>query len=196
MINLDLAIVVEGKYDKIRLENIFDTIIVTTDGFGIYNSKKIQATIKKLAETCGIIILTDSDSSGLQIRNHIKEIAKSGVCCDVFLPQIKGKEKRKVSPSSQGFLGVEGISDNIIVSAFEKFITNSQNNREPFADTALLYNDGLVGRQGSKVLRKKLLLLMDLPDNLSTNDLVKVLNRLYSYEEYEKMLEKCKFNSI
>lgn len=191
MIKLDCAIVVEGKYDKIRLENIFDTIIVTTDGFGIYKNAKTQMTIKKLAEILGIIVLTDSDNAGLQIRNYIKNLCKSGQVYDIFLPQIEGKEKRKTKVSSQGFLGVEGISDDIIISTFEKF-SKSEKNTEIFADTALLFADGIVGKKGSKQKRQMLLKQMDLPDNLSTNDLIKILNKIYSFDEYKNMLEKCK----
>lgn len=191
MKKLDYVIVVEGKYDKIRLENIFDTIIVTTNGFGIYKNVKTQTTIKKLAKTIGIIVLTDSDSAGLQIRNYVKDLCKSGQVYDVFLPQIEGKERRKTKASSQGFLGVEGISDDIIISAFNKFSKNEKET-ENFADTALLYNDGIVGKKDSKQKRQMFLKQIDLPDNLSTNDLIKILNKTYSYSEYKNMLEKCK----
>lgn len=191
MKKLNYAIVVEGKYDKIRLENIFDTVIVTTNGFGIYKNSETKKTIKKLALTCGIIVLTDSDNSGLQIRNYIKDLCKSGKVYDVFLPQIEGKEPRKNKASSQGFLGVEGISDDIIISAFDKFL-NAKNNYENFADTSLLYADDLVGKKDSRIKRQILLEQMDLPESLSTNDLIKILNKIYTFNEYKNMLEKCK----
>ena len=192
MIKLNEAIIVEGKYDKIRLENIFDTIIVVTDGFSIYHNKEKLEFISTLAKKQGIIILTDSDSSGLQIRKFIKDSVKEGNVFDVYLPQIEGKEKRKQKSSSQGFLGVEGISDDLIVNAFEKFIlSENKQNDEPFASTALLFEDGLVGKCGSKKTKEKFLIELNLPTNLSTNDLIKILNSLYTIEEYKKIIEKC-----
>ena len=194
MIKLNKAIIVEGKYDKIRLDNIFDAIIITTDGYSIYHNKEKIELIKKLAKETGIIVLTDSDSAGLQIRKFIKDIVKEGKVFDVFLPQIEGKEKRKQKRSSQGFLGVEGISDEIIVKCFEKFILNDlEQSNKPFADTSLLYEDGFVGKSGSNAKKKALLKELDLPTNLSTSDLIKILNNLYTFEEYKKIIEKCNF---
>ena len=194
MIKLNKAIIVEGKYDKIRLDNIFDAIIITTDGYSIYHNKEKNELIKKLAKETGIIVLTDSDSAGLQIRKFIKDIVKEGKVFDVFLPQIEGKEKRKQKRSSQGFLGVEGISDEIIVKCFEKFILNDlEQSNKPFADTSLLYEDGFVGKTGSNAKKKALLKKLDLPTNLSTSDLIKILNNLYTFEEYKKIIEKCNF---
>ena len=194
MIKLNKAIIVEGKYDKIRLDNIFDAIIITTDGYSIYHNKEKIELIKKLAKETGIIVLTDSDSAGLQIRKFIKDTVKEGTVFDVFLPQIEGKEKRKQKRSSQGFLGVEGISDEIIVKCFEKFILNDlEQSNKPFADTSLLYEDGFVGKSGSNAKKKALLKELDLPTNLSTSDLIKILNNLYTFEEYKKIIEKCNF---
>ena len=194
MIKLNKAIIVEGKYDKIRLDNIFDAIIIITDGYSIYHNKEKNELIKKLAKETGIIVLTDSDSAGLQIRKFIKDTVKEGNVFDVFLPQIEGKEKRKQKRSSQGFLGVEGISDEIIVKCFEKFILNDlEQSNKPFADTSLLYEDGFVGKTESNAKKKALLKELDLPTNLSTSDLIKILNNLYTFEEYKKIIEKCKF---
>ena len=194
MIKLNKAIIVEGKYDKIRLDNIFDAIIIITDGYSIYHNKEKNELIKKLAKETGIIVLTDSDSAGLQIRKFIKDTVKEGNVFDVFLPQIEGKEKRKQKRSSQGFLGVEGISDEIIVKCFEKFILNDlEQSNKPFADTSLLYEDGFVGKSGSNAKKKALLKELDLPTNLSTSDLIKILNNLYTFEEYKKIIEKCNF---
>ena len=194
MIKLNKAIIVEGKYDKIRLDNIFDAIIITTDGYSIYHNKEKIELIKKLAKETGIIVLTDSDSAGLQIRKFIKDTVKEGKVFDVYLPQIEGKEKRKQKRSSQGFLGVEGISDEIIVKCFEKFILNDlEQSNKPFADTSLLYENGFVGKSGSNAKKKALLKELDLPTNLSTSDLIKILNNLYTFEEYKKIIEKCNF---
>ena len=34
------VIVVEGKYDKIRIESLLDATIITTDGFGIFKHEE------------------------------------------------------------------------------------------------------------------------------------------------------------
>ena len=120
MIKLRRAVIVEGKYDKIKLSSLLDTVIITTDGFGIYKDKEKTELIRTLASTCGIVILTDSDSAGLKIRNHIKGCCKNGDIINVFVPQIKGKEKRKAVPSSEGYLGVEGLDTEILESALKK----------------------------------------------------------------------------
>ena len=64
MIKIKQAVIVEGKYDKIKLSTVLDTVIIQTDGFGIFKDKEKQKLIKRLAQTRGIVILTDSDSAG------------------------------------------------------------------------------------------------------------------------------------
>ena len=127
MIKLRRAVIVEGKYDKIKLSSLLDTVIITTDGFGIYKDKEKTELIRTLASTCGIVILTDSDSAGLKIRNHIKGCCKNGDIINVFVPQIKGKEKRKAVPSSEGYLGVEGLDTEILEAALKKGYANYYN---------------------------------------------------------------------
>ena len=117
MIKLKQAVIVEGKYDKIKLGSILDAVIITTDGFGIFKDKEKTELIRSLAQTCGVIILTDSDSAGFKIRNHIKGCVKDGKVVNVFIPEITGKEKRKEKPSAEGLLGVEGVSREVLEKA-------------------------------------------------------------------------------
>ena len=126
MIKLDLPIIVEGKYDKIKLSSIFDAVIITTEGFGIFKNKEKSELIKKLAEKNGVIVLTDSDSAGSIIRSHLKNILSEDKIHHIFLPPIKGKEKRKTKASSEGLLGVEGINKEIILKAFERFLPKTE----------------------------------------------------------------------
>ena len=42
-------VVVEGKYDKIRLSNIIDAQIIVTDGFGIFKKEEKRLLLRRLA---------------------------------------------------------------------------------------------------------------------------------------------------
>ena len=119
MIKIEQAIIVEGKYDKIKLSSIVNAVIIVTNGFGIFKDEEKLELIRYYARKTGIIILTDSDSAGFQIRNHIKGAVKNGKIYNVYIPDIMGKEKRKVKPSAEGKLGVEGVEKKIILKAFE-----------------------------------------------------------------------------
>ena len=120
MIKVDQIVIVEGKYDKIKLSSIIDGIIIETEGFGIFKDKEKQKLIRKLAEKKGIVILTDSDSAGFVIRNFISSIVPNEFITNVYIPDIFGKAKRKESYSKEGKLGVEGVSAQIIAEAFAK----------------------------------------------------------------------------
>lgn len=193
MIHLKQAVVVEGKYDKIKLSSLIDAVIIVTNGFRVFKDKEKQALIRFYAEKTGIIILTDSDSAGFKIRSLIKSIAKDGEIINVYVPQILGKEKRKADYSKEGILGVEGIDKQIILSAFEKagvFSTETEKDEEiTFLD---FYEDGLSGREESSVLRKKVLKSLDLPGQLSSKCLLEILNIMMSKDEYKKMITSLK----
>ncbi len=192
MIKLDTPVVVEGKYDKIRLSNIIDAPIITTNGFGIFKDTEKRKLIARLAREKGIIIITDSDNAGMIIRNHIKNIANDGKIINVYLPQILGKEKRKIKGSADGFLGVEGIADEIIVSALAKSgITGKKTNTtEKVVTKSVLFAMGFYGGENSTDLRKGLLKYMDLPDNLSVNAFLEAINLLYGYDKFLKKVQE------
>ena len=185
------AIIVEGTYDKIKLSQLFDTAIVTTDGFGIYKNIAKVNLIKKLAEKDGIIILTDSDSAGFQIRNYIKNFVKKGIVKHAYIPDIEGKEKRKTKPSNEGFLGVEGINDAIILEAVEKCSVQRCDDAKKITK-ADLFKDGLSGNEESKKMRMYLTKNLELPKRMSANMLLDVLNSLYTYDEYKEIISKMR----
>ncbi|MBE7053051.1 MAG: DUF4093 domain-containing protein [Ruminococcaceae bacterium] len=185
------AIIVEGTYDKIKLSQLFDTAIVTTDGFGIYKNIAKVNLIKKLAEKDGIIILTDSDSAGFQIRNYIKNFVKKGIVKHAYIPDIEGKEKRKTKPSKEGFLGVEGINDAIILEAVEKCSVQRCDDAKKITK-ADLFKDGLSGNEESKKMRMYLTKNLELPKRMSANMLLDVLNSLYTYDEYKEIISKMR----
>lgn len=197
MIKIDRVVIVEGKYDKIKLSSILDAVIIETDGFGIFNNKEKQVLIRKLAETKGILILTDSDSAGFVIRSFIKGIVPAEHIKHAYIPDIFGKEKRKTEYSKEGKLGVEGIKPEIIIDALEKagVFCEETCDREKREITKLdLFEDGLSGRADSSQMRKKLLKYLGLPERITANALVQILNTFLSFEDYKKAIEEIKQN--
>lgn len=193
MIKVKQAVIVEGKYDKIKLSSIIDGLIITTDGFSIFKDKEKTALIRRLAENQGIIILTDSDSAGFKIRNYIRGCTQKGKITNIYIPDIFGKEKRKAVPSKEGKLGVEGVSTDILKDAFEKagiVSENTEKSRRDEITRIMLYDDMLMGREGSEAKRKKLLKKLSLPEMLSVTCLLEVLNSMYSLDEYKNALKE------
>ncbi len=187
-IKITEAIVVEGKYDLIKLSRLFDTLIVPTNGFDIYKNKNRLNMLKQVAETRGIIILTDSDSAGFRIRNHLRNCLGEVTVKNAYIPEIKGKEKRKDSPSKEGFLGVEGIDDEVIINAVMSQTVKVDNHTEKITK-ADFYELGLTGRKDSGETRARLCKKLGIPVKISSNQLLSVLNNLYSRESFLKLFE-------
>ncbi len=191
-IRLTQAVIVEGKYDKIKLSSILDAVIIPTDGFSIYKDKEKLELIKALAIKSGIIILTDSDTAGFQIRSYIKGAVHEGEIINVYCPELLGKEKRKRAPSKEGMLGVEGIPVNALVEAFSVagvgFKRQEPNN--PPISKMDLYNDGLSGTDGSRTRRLKLLKQLGLPSLLSANSIPGILNTLLTRDQYKQAIKR------
>lgn len=193
MLKIKEIIIVEGNYDKSKLANLVDATIVVTDGFMIYKDKKKAEMIKALSKKNGAIIFTDSDSAGFKIRNYLKNILSDCNVKHAYIPDIPGKEKRKNHHSKEGFLGVEGVNDEIIIKAlqnagFESVIYNE----EKIITKADFFEDGLTGGADSNVLRERLKKQFNLPKHLSANMLIDVLNRLYGYDIYKEAITKIK----
>ncbi|MBQ2758744.1 MAG: DUF4093 domain-containing protein [Clostridia bacterium] len=194
MFHTQRAVIVEGKYDKIRLSSILDALIITTDGFGIFNNKEKQTLIKRLAKEKGLLILTDSDAAGFKIRNLIKNIADEENVIHAYIPDIFGKEKRKTEYSKEGKLGVEGIDNSVLEEALRKsgFFNESECVKKQREITnADLYEAGLTGRENSAEKRRQLLLSLGLPQRLSGKNMLSILNTFMTYEEFR---EKCMEN--
>lgn len=181
---------VEGKYDKIKLESILNGLIIPTEGFGIYKDKEKQELLRALAKKTGLIVLTDSDQAGFQIRRFIKNICAGQGIIDVYVPDLYGKEKRKTKPSKEGKLGVEGIPIQIVQEAFEKagIVCSTQEKTGRKITKADFYLHGLTGKANSQEKRRWLIAEMGLPEHITTNALIDVLNRLFTYEEFEEKL--------
>lgn len=185
MIKLKQAVVVEGKYDKITLENLLDTVIITTNGFGIFKDKEKQALLRTIAQKSGVIIMTDSDSAGQFLRRRLKGILQSDNIINVYVPQIKGKEKRKTAPSKEGYLGVEGLSIDVLQQALTRagVVGELATRKDDFLTKADMFSAGLTGGQNSESRRAEVLKKCGLPQNLSCNAMLEILNHYYTKQE-------------
>ena len=184
-IKLTEAVIVEGKYDKIKLSNILDAFIIETNGFAIFKDKSKLSFIKKLAKERGIIILTDSDHAGFMIRNYISSGVPKEQIKNVYIPDVFGKEKRKDTPSKEGKLGVEGMTKEVILASLEKAgISSTSSVCDNPITTVDFYDLGLTGGANSKAKRKAVCKVLDLPEFLSTSSLISCINNFMTKEEF------------
>ena len=194
---LDRPVLVEGKYDKIKLESLFQGCILTTDGFGLFRRGDKQALFRRLAQEKGIIVLADSDGGGTQIRSFLRGILPPDKVVHLYIPRIEGKEKRKKSPSRSGMLGVEGMEVTLLKRLLFPYTSESVPKEQVTPVTkSVLYADGLSGGEGSAERRAELCLALALPSDLPANALIEVLNLLGGLDFYRaemaKLAEKIK----
>lgn len=190
MIHINQAVIVEGKYDKIKLSSIIDAVIIETGGFSIFKDKEKLELIKTLAQKRGILIITDSDAAGFKIRNYIGGALPKECVKHAYIPDILGKEPRKATGSKEGKLGVEGIPKEQIVESLKRAGVIYEEKEQPSAKItkADLYEDGLTGGEGSAEKRRMLLSKLNLPQRLSANALIDVMNIIMTYEEYKEAI--------
>ena len=190
MVKIREAIVVEGKYDKNTLSQIVDAPILATAGFGIMKDKAQLSVLRRVAEKRGLIIFTDSDGAGFVIRNYLKGAIDPRFLKHAYIPDVYGKEKRKAAPSKEGKLGVEGIPLALLKKALEECGVTACEPAGSGITKADLYELGLSGRPDSAGKRKQLLLELELPERLSANALVDVLNKRMSKEELARLVAR------
>ena len=186
-LKINMPVIVEGKYDKIKLISLLDALIITTDGFGIFKNEKKTEYIKAICKD-GVIIATDSDGAGNLIRGHLKGVLPPELIYNVYIPQIKGKEKRKASASKEGYLGVEGTDKETLLNLFLPFASDPAPETDIVTRTDL-YNYGLFGKENSTQKRKKLCRALSLPDNISAKALCEVCSRLYGKKKTEELVK-------
>lgn len=195
MLKLKEVVIVEGKYDKIKLSQILDALIIDVGGFNVFKNKEKVNLIKKLAQKNGALILTDSDHAGFMIRNYLNGIIPQDKIKHAYIPDIIGKEKRKKVYSKERKLGVEGIRDDIILESIKraglKQVKNGNtiDTKETKITKLDFFQDGLSGGENSTSKRKALIKKLNLPENLSQNALIKVLNEIITYEEYKNLVK-------
>lgn len=188
-LRIDKPIVVEGKYDKEKLLSFVSGTVITTDGFGIFSKKEKLALIRRLASHGGIILLTDSDGAGGVIRSHITSALPKGSVTQLYIPKIKGKERRKKVPSREGTLGVEGIDAEKLYALLLPFSRECGNDAgeargEPVTKTDF-YLDGFSGCDGAGERRDRLAAAFDLPSGMTPNALLAAVNVIATREEYK-----------
>ena len=184
------CIIVEGTYDKIKLSQIVDATVFITHGFAIFNNKKGMETIKAFAGKCGVVILTDSDSAGFKIRNYIKQALPKERVKHAYIPDIPGKERRKTKGGKEGLLGVEGISDEIIINALKNagcIMDDCEEKGEPVTKTDF-FMLGLSGGAESTDKRTELCRKLGLPSKMSANMLLDSVNTLMSRDEFFELM--------
>ena len=169
MLKIEQVVLVEGKYDKIRLSAVLNAMILETDGFGIFKDKEKQKFLKRLAKERGILILTDSDAAGFRIRAFLGGMLPKDRVWHAYIPDVLGKEKRKDHPSAEGKLGVEGMSEEILRSAIARAGLPARQTGQPAepVTAADLYRLGLSGTENSAAKRRAILRYFDLPERLS-----------------------------
>ena len=193
MVRVREVIVVEGRYDRNTLRQIVDADVVCTDGFAIFREQERQALLRRLAEKRGLIVLTDSDGAGRVIRGFLNGIVDPGTVKNAFIPDIPGKEKRKSSPSKEGKLGVEGMKPEVLLRALRTAGATMDDAGQTAARCAPitpadLYALGLSGGKDSAEKRRQLQKALELPERMSTKQLLTVLNILVSREELRALL--------
>lgn len=194
MYKIKEAVIVEGNYDKVKLAGFLDGVIVTTHGFAVFTNEDFIKTIAELAKRTGIVILTDSDSAGMKIRNFVKQAASGGIVKHAYVPDVEGKERRKRRASAEGLLGVEGMSEDVIIKALRDAGCEIDNvtaeEKSAGITKADLYMLGLSGGANSAQLRQELSAELKIPAKLSANMLLDVLNRLVSYDELVEIVQR------
>jgi len=193
MVSIKEAVVVEGRYDKNTLSQVVDAVILETAGFGIFKDDERLALLRRLAQDRGLIVLTDSDGAGFVIRNYLKGAVDPALVKHAYIPDRPGKERRKRTPGKEGKLGVEGMDPATLTEALRKagatFLDEEAGEVPPHRPVtkADLYAAGLSGTPDAAENRKALLKKLDLPERMSANAMLEVLNALYGYEELREM---------
>lgn len=185
-LKIPYPVIVEGKYDRLRLISVIDAHIITTDGFGIFNKKEKTALLRALAKAGQVIVLTDSDGAGKLIRSHISGCLPKDKIINLYTPEIFGKEKRKAEPSAEGKLGVEGMERELLYKLFLPYTDENAGARgleNPLSKTDF-YEDGLSGGKDSSERRDALAVKLGLPKGMTANALLAAVKMICSYEEY------------
>ena len=193
-IKISIPIIVEGRYDKSSLSGFLDANIITTGGFSIFNNKEKQALLRRLSQN-GVIVLTDSDGGGKQIRKFLAGIIPPDKIHNLYIPKIAGKESRKRKSSKAGTLGVEGMEKETILRLLEPF-TDGKNpaKGDKMITKVDFFLDKLTGCDGASENRARLCRECKLPDDMTPNALLEAMNLLYGYDEYKKIILRLNDN--
>ena len=184
------VIIVEGRYDKNTLLQVVDASVLELGGFRIYHNRELLDLLRRLAAERGLILFTDPDGAGFQIRNFLRGALPPDRVKHAYIPDIYGKERRKRKAGKEGKLGVEGMKPEVILDALRAAGATIDGaeisaDREPIMPADLM-DRGLVG-EGSRAERARLLKYLHLPERLTTGALLEVLNILMDRKEFLSM---------
>lgn len=189
MIRLSQIVVVEGTHDIDAVKRVVDATVMDTRGFGIFKDEALRKTLCELAQKRGVVLLTDSDAAGFAIRDYLTGAVGKEHVVQVYIPDVAGKERRKQHPSKEGKLGVEGMTDDVLREAFLRAgLGKDVPGERCYLTKAMLYEDGLSGRENSRARCAKIKQKLGLPARLSTNRLMEVLSVLLTAEEYKALV--------
>lgn len=189
-VRINLPIIVEGRYDKSALSGFLDATIITTGGFSIFNDKEKQALLRRISAN-GVILLTDSDGGGKQIRKFLQGILPPDKIHNLFIPKIEGKESRKRHKSAAGTLGVEGMEKDVILRLLTPFIDGEKVKKSSKMITKVdFFTDKLTGCDGASENRAWLCRECNLPEDMTPNALLEAMNLLYGYDEYKRIIKR------
>lgn len=201
LLHIPFPVIVEGKYDKIRLSGVIDAPIITTDGFALFRDKRKLGYLRKLCDSCGgVVIFTDSDGAGLLIRSYLRTaLGSSRKVYNLYSPRVEGKERRKSQPSKEGILGVEGIASDTLRNIFTVFMNDPAPGDRPekriVITKAQFFSDGLSGGEESRKRRRELCIRLGLPDNISAGALLEAINLLGAADVYNEFIDEYRENS-
>ena len=184
-LKIPYPVIVEGKYDRLRLLSVMEGQILTTEGFGIFKQKEKLALLRALAKKTPLIVLTDPDGAGTLIRSHIGSAVSPDRLIPLYVPQVEGKEKRKAAPSAAGFLGVEGQERDLLRGLLAPFVEDGMPISENLLSKTDLYEDGLTGSENAAVRRNALAAKFGLPADMTPNALLAALRVVATFEEYK-----------
>ena len=198
MIRIREAILVEGRYDVNTVRQVVDTVVLESGGFRIFNDKEQLKLLRRIANTRGLIVLTDSDGAGFVIRNYLKGALPAGRVKQAYVPDIAGKERRKRHGSKEGKLGVEGMRPEIILEALrragatilEEDDSTAAAPASPPITKADFYEWGLSGGPDSKERRTAVFKALDLPAHMTANALLEFINAVGTREEIQNALRQ------
>ncbi len=184
------VIVVEGRYDKNTLLQAVDAAVIETGGFAVFTDREKTAYLRRLAQTRGLILLTDPDGAGFVIRDHLKGVLPPDRLKQAYVPDVYGRERRKKKGGKEGKLGVEGMSPAVLVEALRRagatFEDGPAAPRRTGLTKADLLEKGLIG-PGSAARRAALQQRLGLPARLTANGLLEALDLLLTRAEFDAL---------
>ena len=197
-LKIPYPIVVEGKYDRMKLLAVCEGLIIKTDGFGVFKRQEKAALIRALAQKSPIIVLTDSDGGGKVIRSHVSALVPKDRLIQLYIPRIEGKEKRKSEPSKEGTLGVEGMETGLLYDLLRPFSdtenTDAAQKLAEIANNPLsktdFFIDGITGGENSTQKRDEIAKKFNLPTGMTANALLEALKVTATYDEYLKAVNR------